>query len=149
MTAGKSLTKFVSRLTGCAILHFCDQPVHLFDDYFDLPGIALLLSLLPPLAPALRICLVEADSESIDCHGTRSAIACYCNELAAAKKALSAEEPTSRIVPTTSTRITASMTAHSAMSCPASSFQIPLTNRDVHSPRSKRFTCNLSQMTLV
>jgi hypothetical protein len=54
---------------------------------------------------------------------TPSAIACYCNELAA-EKALLALEPTSHIVPTTSTRITASIAAYSAMSCPDSSFQI-------------------------
>jgi len=42
----------------------------------------------------------------------------YCNELATDEKALFALEPTSRIVPTTSTKITANMTAYSAMSCP-------------------------------
>jgi len=47
----------------------------------------------------------------------------YLIELAAAEKTLLAFEPMSRIVPTTITRITASMTAYSAMSCPSSSNQ--------------------------
>jgi hypothetical protein len=42
----------------------------------------------------------------------------YCMELAAFENALFALLPTRRIVPTTSTRITASITAYSAMSCP-------------------------------
>jgi hypothetical protein len=47
----------------------------------------------------------------------------YCKELATFEKTLFELDPTSRIVPTTITRITANMTAYSAMSCPASSFQ--------------------------
>jgi len=41
--------------------------------------------------------------------------------LPTAEKTLLAFDPISRIVPTTTARITASMTAYSAMSCPASS----------------------------
>jgi hypothetical protein len=41
-------------------------------------------------------------------------------ELAVDEKALFAWEPTSRIVPTTRTKITARMTAYSAMSWPSS-----------------------------
>src|SRR5712692_5962116 len=44
-------------------------------------------------------------------------------ELAAAEKTLLAIAPMSRSVPTTITRITASITAYSAMSCPSSSTQ--------------------------
>jgi hypothetical protein len=44
-------------------------------------------------------------------------------ELAAEEKALLAFEPMSRMVPTTSTRMTASITAYSAISCPFSSTQ--------------------------
>src|SRR5207249_7676949 len=43
--------------------------------------------------------------------------------LATEEKALLAFEPTRRIVPTTNTNITASITAYSAMSCPLSSDQ--------------------------
>src|SRR6266700_3798350 len=45
----------------------------------------------------------------------------YCTELATEEKTLFALLPTRRIVPTTITRITASITAYSAMSCPCSS----------------------------
>lgn len=44
-------------------------------------------------------------------------------ELAACEKTPLALDPIRRTVPTTSTRITASMTAYSAMSCPWSSDQ--------------------------
>ena len=47
--------------------------------------------------------------------------AVYCTELATEEKTLFALLPTRRIVPTTITRITASITAYSAMSCPLSS----------------------------
>jgi hypothetical protein len=47
----------------------------------------------------------------------------YCSELATEENALLALEPTRRTVPTTSTRITANMTAYSAMSWPSSSNQ--------------------------
>src|SRR5438046_2030722 len=43
--------------------------------------------------------------------------------LATEEKALLAFDPTRRIVPTTNTKITASITAYSAMSCPLSSVQ--------------------------
>ena len=53
--------------------------------------------------------------KNISQHGrTRS----YCIELAACEKTVLALEPISRIVPTTMTRITASITAYSAMSWP-------------------------------
>lgn len=68
MTAGKSHIEFGSRLMAWLILQVCEQPVHLLDDRRHLPGIALLSGLLPEFTPALRICLVEADSESVDCH---------------------------------------------------------------------------------
>jgi hypothetical protein len=45
----------------------------------------------------------------------------YWMELATEEKALLAFEPMSRTVPTTSTRMTASITAYSAISCPFSS----------------------------
>src|SRR5437899_335242 len=45
----------------------------------------------------------------------------YCTELATEEKTLFALLPTRRIVPTTITRITASITAYSAISCPLSS----------------------------
>jgi hypothetical protein len=48
----------------------------------------------------------------------------YWIELAAEEKTLLAFEPTRRIVPTTNTRITASITAYSAISWPSSSLQI-------------------------
>src|SRR6266700_1645674 len=48
--------------------------------------------------------------------------AVYCTELATEEKTLFALLPTRRIVPTTITRITASITAYSAMSWPLSSF---------------------------
>src|ERR1700683_3218406 len=44
-------------------------------------------------------------------------------ELATDENALFAFDPINRTVPTTSTRITASITAYSAMSCPCSSIQ--------------------------
>src|SRR5947199_8397232 len=44
-----------------------------------------------------------------------------CTELATEEKTLFALLPTRRIVPTTITKITASITAYSAMSCPLSS----------------------------
>jgi hypothetical protein len=47
----------------------------------------------------------------------------YCIELATAEKALFAFDPIRLTVPTTSTRITASITAYSAISCPVSSRQ--------------------------
>src|ERR1700751_2399959 len=68
MTAGKSHIKFGFRFMTWLILQVCEQPVHLLDDRRHLPGIALLSGLLPTFTPALRICLVEADSENVDCH---------------------------------------------------------------------------------
>ncbi len=47
----------------------------------------------------------------------------YCRELATAEKTLFAFPPTNRSVPTTITRMTASITAYSAMSCPVSAAQ--------------------------
>jgi len=48
----------------------------------------------------------------------------YWSVLATVEKALLALEPINRIVPTTSTRMTASITAYSAMSCPSFSTRI-------------------------
>ena len=56
---------------------------------------------------------------------------CYCIELATLEKALFALDPIRRIVPTTKTRITASITAYSAISCPVSSDQILRMNSDM------------------
>ncbi len=42
----------------------------------------------------------------------------YWSELATVEKALLAFEPISRMVPMTTTKMTASITAYSAMSCP-------------------------------
>src|SRR5450432_2267033 len=47
----------------------------------------------------------------------------YCSELATLENALLAFEPISLTVPTTNTRMTANITAYSAMSCPESSDQ--------------------------
>lgn len=59
----------------------------------------------------------------------------YCAmELAVAEKALLALPPISRTVPTTRTRITANMTAYSAMSCPLSSDQSLRTNPNIFPP---------------
>src|SRR5215471_388536 len=55
----------------------------------------------------------------------------YWIELAAAEKALLALEPMSRTVPTTSTRITASITAYSAISWPDSSDHSLCMNLDI------------------
>src|SRR3981189_1373503 len=52
-------------------------------------------------------------------------------ELATLEKALLAFDPIKRIVPTTRTRITASITAYSAISCPVSSDQILRINSDM------------------
>src|SRR5258708_30908166 len=60
----------------------------------------------------------------------------YWIELATLEKALLALAPISRIVPTTRTRITASITAYSAISCPASSDQILRINLDILSLQS-------------
>jgi hypothetical protein len=57
----------------------------------------------------------------------------YCSELATFENALFAFDPINRIVPTTSTRITASITAYSAISCPSSSDQILRINSDMRS----------------
>src|SRR6202050_4476343 len=56
----------------------------------------------------------------------------YCIELATEENALFAFDPIRRIVPTTRTRITASMTAYSAMSCPESSDSILHMTSDMH-----------------
>jgi hypothetical protein len=55
----------------------------------------------------------------------------YCIELAVLENTLLALDPIRRIVPTTKTRITASITAYSAMSCPASSTHNLLINSDM------------------
>ena len=52
-------------------------------------------------------------------HETPTSI--YCTELATEEKTLLALEPISRMVPTTITKITASITAYSAISCPCCS----------------------------
>jgi len=58
----------------------------------------------------------------------------YWMELAAFENTLFAFDPIRRTVPTTRTRITANITAYSAMSCPASSDQSLRINFDIFSP---------------
>ena len=65
----------------------------------------------------------------------------YCIELATLEKALFELDPIRRIVPTTRTRITASITAYSAISCPASSDQILRMNSDIISLQSTSSLC--------
>jgi hypothetical protein len=56
-------------------------------------------------------------------------------ELATEENALFAFDPIKRMVPTTKTRITASMTAYSAISCPESSRQSLCMNSDIVPPK--------------
>lgn len=58
----------------------------------------------------------------------------YCSELATLENALLAFDPIKRTVPTTSTRITANITAYSAISCPDSSDQSLRISLDICSP---------------
>src|ERR1019366_4725569 len=55
----------------------------------------------------------------------------YCKELATVENAVLALVPIRRTVPITNTRMTASMTAYSAMSCPCSSLQTLRTNSTI------------------
>jgi hypothetical protein len=64
----------------------------------------------------------------------------YCIELATLENALFAFDPISRIVPTTRTSITASITAYSAISCPSSSDQILRINSDMRSLQSVTYS---------
>jgi len=59
----------------------------------------------------------------------------YWTELATEEKTLLALEPMSRMVPTTITRITASITAYSAISWPRSSAHILRSNSAILSPK--------------
>src|SRR5712672_1060421 len=74
----------------------------------------------------------------------------YWIELAVLENTLLALDPISRIVPTTRTRITASITAYSAISCPSSSDQILRINSAILSLQSMhlspvvRENCNRS-----
>src|SRR5438046_3743675 len=56
--------------------------------------------------------------------GDAGFVRCYWSVLEREEKALLACEPTRRMMPTTNTKITASITAYSAISCPLSSFRI-------------------------
>jgi hypothetical protein len=76
----------------------------------------------------------------LKCCGSASQY-CYCIELATEEKALLALDPIRRIVPTTRTRITASITAYSAMSCPVSSDQILRMNSDILSSNPAHIPC--------
>src|SRR5215813_11179334 len=58
----------------------------------------------------------------------------YCNELATLENALLAFDPIRRTVPTTRTRITANITAYSAISCPESSAHSLRITLDICSP---------------
>jgi hypothetical protein len=66
---------------------------------------------------------------------------CYCSELATLENALFAFDPISRMVPTTRTRITASMTAYSAISCPSSSDQSLRINCDMSPSNCTKNPC--------
>jgi hypothetical protein len=70
-------------------------------------------AILSPVAPT--------DLRSLDYPLFRPQNPAYCKELATLEKALFAFDPINRTVPTTRTRITANITAYSAMSCPDSS----------------------------
>src|SRR3989442_26068 len=62
-----------------------------------------------------RVCLLIVSNRARSLPG-----GCYCLiELATDENTVLALDPISRIVPTTMTRITASITAYSAMSCPS------------------------------
>ncbi|SPF49732.1 hypothetical protein SBA1_940011 [Candidatus Sulfotelmatobacter kueseliae] len=61
----------------------------------------------------------------------------YWIALATLENALLAFDPIKRTVPTTRTRMTASITAYSAMSCPASSRQSLWISLDIYSPPSR------------
>src|SRR5437870_12524039 len=62
-----------------------------------------------------RVCLLIVSNRARSLPG-----GCYClTELATDENAVLALDPISRIVPTPMTRITASITAYSAMSCPS------------------------------
>jgi hypothetical protein len=65
----------------------------------------------------------------------------YWSELATEEKALFEFDPMSRRVPTTITKITASMTAYSAMSCPRSSVQSRRRRFDMGDSFFKDSTC--------
>ena len=58
----------------------------------------------------------------------------YWSELATLENAVFAFDPIKRTVPTTRTRMTANITAYSAMSCPASSDQSRCIILDICSP---------------
>ena len=62
----------------------------------------------------------------------------YWIELATLENTVLEFEPIKRTVPTTRTRITANITAYSAMSCPESSDQSLLINFDIFSPPGHR-----------
>jgi hypothetical protein len=70
----------------------------------------------------------------------------YCIELAACEKTPLAFDPIMRTVPTTNTRITASMTAYSAMSCPCSSLQSWERGRDMLGTNLRKEMRNHSTM---
>ena len=76
--------------------------------------------------------VVENEIRAADQRFHKQPAVFYWIELAAVEKTLLAFEPTSRIVPTTMTRMTASITAYSAMSWPCSSVQ-SLDNTLLHS----------------
>jgi hypothetical protein len=73
----------------------------------------------------------------------------YWSELATFENALLAFDPINRTVPTTRTRITANITAYSAMSCPPSSDQSPcisfniVSSRPPSVPREEGLSLNL------
>jgi hypothetical protein len=64
----------------------------------------------------LRLPTFQPHASGVESDAAESLAALQCIELAADEKTLLAFEPISRIVPTTITRMTASITAYSAMS---------------------------------
>ncbi len=79
----------------------------------------------------------------------RSTLCRYCRELATEEKMLLALNPMSRTVPTTITRMTAGMTAYSAMSWPLSSVPSPQKwSLMSHPPHRIRRIDRVSRLTL-
>jgi len=70
------------------------------------------------LGPQAATMATQGERSSLEAtpHFTHNRVRHYWIELAACERTAFALEPTSRIVPTTRTRITASITAYSAMS---------------------------------
>src|SRR6202035_5164753 len=77
------------------------------------------------------------DAKSVESEANNGLVG-YWMELAACENTLLEFDPIRRTVPTTNTRITANITAYSAMSCPASSVQRRFINSRICSPPAPR-----------